>query len=186
MFIPDCQGRRPDARNRPFSSVLCGFIEILTHLSIKTTNETGPNRQVGPSVQHQRKDSMPGPAVPEYSSAFQSDLSTPAHAFPPIPYTGIRVHAIEEANQGHEHAFPPIPYTEIRSEQRCFSLTLKLIMGLKHIPRIPVGPQRSEAERVSILRGHRRLSARVPHRISRVKTCRHSKNYIERIKHGGF
>ncbi len=85
---------------------------------------------------------MPGPAVPEYSSAFQSDLSTPAHTFPPIPYTGIRVHAIEEANQGHEHAFPPIPYTEIRSEQHCYSLTLKLIMGLKHITRIPVGPQR--------------------------------------------
>ena len=50
MFIPDCQGRRPDARNRPFSSVLCGFIEILTHLSIKTTNEIGPHRQVGLSV----------------------------------------------------------------------------------------------------------------------------------------
>src|SRR5258708_24405090 len=115
MFIPDCQGRRPDARNRPLSSIPCGFIEIQIHLSIKTTNETGPNRQVSPPVQHQRKDIMPGPAVPEYSSAFQSDSSTPAHAFPPMPYTGIR------------------------SEQHCFSLTLKLTMGLKHIPRIPVG-----------------------------------------------
>ncbi len=83
---------------------------------------------------------MPGPAVPEYSSAFQSDSSTPAHAFRPIPYIGIRVNAIEEANQSHEHAFPPIPYTEIRSEQHCYSLTLKLIMCLKHITRIPVGP----------------------------------------------
>jgi hypothetical protein len=83
---------------------------------------------------------MPEPAVPEYFSAFQSDSSTPAHAFRPVPYTGIRVNAIEEANQGHEHAFRPIPYTGIRSEQRCYSLTLKLIMGLKHITRISVGP----------------------------------------------